>query len=682
MKNKWSDQEAQQYLKKYKGIGNDLVLRTYSSRLLGQETQLVLHGGGNTSCKGVFTNILGMQVAALYVKASGHDLGSIEPTGHSPLDQKALETLNELKTLPDDLLMKEMRTHLLDPEAALPSFETLMHAWIPEKFIDHTHAEAILTLTNQLGGKELIQEVLGEKVLILDYVKPGFDLSVEVVKLYRSNPKALGMVLLKHGLVTWGSTAKESYKRTIDLVNQAEEYIQDSRSIEMPEEEADHYPHLAPILRGALAQATGDPDRPWEKWILKPILTPNLESWINSPPLTADYLIRTKPFSLWLDQIDPQKPEEWKDKISQQITQFQKNYQSYLKRYKLPAGVAPLDSMPRVIMMPGIGVVCVGKDSGEANIVRDITHQSLRVKHTIQKLGDYEGLSEDHLFEMEYTPIQHAKIQKTDPPLKGSVALVTGGAGAIGWGICQELLENGCHVAVTDLPGEALDACVSELKQLYGDKVIGVPLDVTQPESVSKGFSQIISEWGGIDIVIPNAGVAHVASLETMKLSDFQRLERVNIEGTLNLLSEASRHFKVQGTGGDIILISTKNVFSPGANFGAYSATKAAAHQLARIASLELAPQGVRVNMVSPDAVFSHQQRRSGLWEEVGPGRMKARGLDEKGLEEYYQNRNMLKIKITAQHVGKAVLFFVTHQTPTTGATIPVDGGLPDATPR
>ena len=259
---------------------------------------------------------------------------------------------------------------------------------------------------------------------------------------------------------------------------------------------------------------------------------------------------------------------------------------------------------------------------------------------------------------------------------------MTGAAGAIGSGICEELLANGCHVAVTDIPGDNLTGLVEELKAGYGARVLGVALDVTDPESVRLGFQCAIRNWGGVDLVVTNAGLAMVASLIELDLESFRRLQRVNVEGTLLVLSEAARHFRHQATGGDVVLVSTKNVFAPGAKFGAYSATKAAAHQLARIASQEFAELGVRVNMVAPDAVFAHGKRKSGLWAEVGPDRMSARGLSAEELEEYYRNRNLLKAKITARHVANAVLFFATRQTPTTGATLPVDGGLPDATPR
>lgn len=267
-------------------------------------------------------------------------------------------------------------------------------------------------------------------------------------------------------------------------------------------------------------------------------------------------------------------------------------------------------------------------------------------------------------------------------PLRNKVALVTGAAGAIGAGICRELLSRGCRVAAADIVPRNLDALVAELQSEAPDRIRGVIMDVTAKASVADGFRTVTQAWGGMDIVVVNAGIAMVAPLMDMDVEEFRRLERVNVEGTLLTLAEAGRCLRRQGTGGDIVLISTKNVFAPGAQFGAYSATKAASHQLARIASLEYAPFGVRVNMVAPDAVFSDGQRKSGLWAEVGPSRMRARGLDEKGLEEYYRTRNLLKARVTATHVARAVLFFVTRQTPTTGATIPVDGGLPDSTPR
>jgi NAD(P)-dependent dehydrogenase (short-subunit alcohol dehydrogenase family) len=368
---------------------------------------------------------------------------------------------------------------------------------------------------------------------------------------------------------------------------------------------------VAPILRGLLAQPTGDDDHPHRPVILKSHTGAEASS-IENPPSAV----------LWLAAPRGNETDE----------ELRIRLALALRGYKAEHGANPeIISIPEVVALQAV------------NPVPAVGH---------------------------------------DPRLAGRVALVTGAAGAIGYGICRGLLEHGCHVAITDLPGERLDQFVAEFQASDAARTFGVPMDVTDRASVARAFAQVSEHWGGVDIVVLNAGIALACSLIEMDLEAFRRLERVNVEGTLLVLAEAGRQFARQNLGGDIVLISTKNVFAPGAGFGAYSATKAAAHQLARIASLEFAPLRVRVNMVAPDAVFSGGAHKSGLWAEVGPSRMKARGLDEKGLEEYYRNRNLLKAKVTAQHVANAVLFFALRQTPTTGACIPVDGGLPDATPR
>jgi rhamnose utilization protein RhaD (predicted bifunctional aldolase and dehydrogenase)/NAD(P)-dependent dehydrogenase (short-subunit alcohol dehydrogenase family) len=576
-----------------------------------------------------------------------------------------------------------------------------VHAFIPRKFIDHTHPDAILTLTNQHGGAALVREAMGPDVIILDYIKPGFKLARASAAAYEARPDTKAMVWMRHGLVSWGDTARESHRTTIDLVTRAEEYIARRARhtfvvpVPTPLELADaRLSRIAPTVRGALARRSGDSDQPFERMILQPLVDRQTLDFVDSQtgkglastgPLTSDHLIWTKALPLWIDGACFDDPQAVRIQLSDAIAAYERAYEAYLARNKsrMPADVGRLDPRPRVVFIPGLGAICCGQDVRAARIVRDITAHTIAVKLHAAAMGLYEGMPETDLFDMEYRSFQHAKLG-TPPktPLARHVALITGAAGAIGSGIAQELLEQGCHVAVTDLPGPPLETLVDELAQTHADRVTGVEIDVTDPASVARGFTMVSKTWGGVDLVIANAGLAHVSALAEMQLEAFRRLERVNVEGTLLLLAEAGRHFKLQGTGGDIVLVSTKNVFAPGAKFGAYSATKSAAHQLARIASLELAEYGVRVNMVSPDAVFSNDSRRSGLWAEVGPDRMKARGLDSQGLEDYYQNRNLLKARVTARHVAKAVLFFATRQTPTTGATIPVDGGLPDSTPR
>jgi NAD(P)-dependent dehydrogenase (short-subunit alcohol dehydrogenase family) len=384
---------------------------------------------------------------------------------------------------------------------------------------------------------------------------------------------------------------------------------------------------ITPIIRGLLAEPTGEPDMPYAPVILKSVASREAVDFAGSAENanTDRYpspLAKGQKPPLFPDTGDVNGPaEELRVRLSEAVSDYSSRH----------------NSKPEIVCFRDAGILYVKRndDDDTANL-----------------------------------------------PLRGKVALVTGAAGAIGYGVCCGLLENGCHLAATDLPGEKLDSFIADLKQIGGDRVMGTAIDVTNRESVVGGFETVIQTWGGIDILVVNAGIPLVVHLKDMDLDDFRKLERVNVEGALLTLKEIANHFILQGTGGDVIIVSTKNVPCPGAGFGAYSATKAACHQLGRIASIELAQYGVRVNMVAPDGVFSEGKYKSGLWAEVGPDRMRARGLDEEGLQEFYQNRNLLKAKITGRHVSNAVLFFATRQTPTTGVTIPVDGGLPDATPR
>jgi rhamnose utilization protein RhaD (predicted bifunctional aldolase and dehydrogenase)/NAD(P)-dependent dehydrogenase (short-subunit alcohol dehydrogenase family) len=702
MQNSWNKAEAKRIVDEFsKRFGNDLAQCIYVSRLIGSEADLVLHGGGNTSVKTVAPDILGESRPVLFVKASGFDLSNISSDGFSGLDLERIQKFRGVETLTQEEMGRQLRAHLLDPDSPMPSVEAFLHAFIPAKFIVHTHPSVILGLTNQPDSIRIVQEVFGNEVVSVPYVCAGFVLAQQTANAFEKDPKVAGIVLLQHGLVTWGGTAEEAYAATIRLVTKAEQYWQDKirtapiKSLKAGlQDQEKRYEEIAPLLRGLLAEPTDDQDHPFRRFILRPLITTEVIDFLNHPaaekladsaPLTPDHLIRTKALPMFVANPVFENVEKFKLKIRSSLKKYADQYSAYYNRHanRLAPGARRFDPFPRVILLPGIGAVCAGVNEKAANIALDITAQSLTVKRWFAQSGiDYQGIGEEHLFDMEYLLMQQAKVSSKDRPLERQVAIVTGAVGAIGTGITEALLLNGCHVAVTDLAGENLEKAAADLRTRYPNQVFSSEMDVTDSKSVEDGFRRIINQWGGIDLVIINAGVAMVSSLSEMDLEKFQRMEKVNVEGTMLLLREAARLFQLQGTGGDVVLISTKNVFAPGAKFGAYSATKAAAHQLARIASLELAEHGVRVNMVAPDAVFSHGQTKSGLWAEVGPDRMKARGLDEAGLEEYYRNRNLLKAKITAEHVARAVVFFATRQTPTTGATLPVDGGLPDATPR
>ena len=701
MENRWSDEAARELISRHgPTFGEELASRTYSSRLIGSEPSLVLHGGGNTSLKGSLKNVLGDTVEALFIKASGEDLATIEPQGHVAVDLHFLHALLALEELGDEEMVRALRTHLFDDRAPTPSIETLVHAAIPARYVDHSHSDAILALSNQPDGEDRVRGALGESVIVLPYVAPGFELAKAVLAALEERPDAEGMVWMKHGLTTWGNDARESYDRTIDFVSRAEKHLLSSpatrlRSSTSAATAEGRLGRIAPIVRGLLAEASGDPDRPHRRVILQSLTDEQTLAFLEtaeaadlavSPPLTADHLIRTKPLPLWIEAPRYDDEDGLRGQLEEAVAGYATSYQSYVERHaaRMPEGVKAFDDLPRVVLMPGLGALCAGWDHHSAEIARDITRQTLAAKARIAAAGgSYEGLAEEHLFDMEYRSLQHAKLASMSrPPFAGRVALVTGAAGAIGSAICERLLAEGAAVAATDLAGPSLDALVTDLEGSHPGRILGVALDVTDPASVSAGFAATARTWGGVDIVVINAGLAHVASLEELDVESYRRLQSVNTEGALLLLAESSRHMRLQRTGGDIVFVSTKNVASPSARFGAYSATKAAAHQLARIASLEFAEWDIRVNIVAPDAIFSHGERRSGLWEEVGPDRMQARGLDPEGLEQYYRKRNLLHVRVTAEHVANGIVFFVSRQTPTTGATLPIDGGLPDATPR
>lgn len=702
MRNRWSEEEATRAVEQYgPRWGEAVALRTYASRLLGSEPALVLHGGGNASAKAAWRTILGEEVPAIFVKASGVDMATIEPEGQPALDLGALQRLRSLEALSDTAMVNEVRRALFYADSPDPSIETLVHAFLPGRFVDHSHADAILTLTNQRDTLALIQEAFWDSAVVLPYVEPGFQLAKAAATAAASKPAARALVLMKHGLFTWGATARESYLIHLDLVTQAERIVEArarrGATVTVPDMAVplawDRLAAVGPMIRGQLARATGDPDRPWDRVVLQTIVTDGVLGMLGregakdallTPPITTDHLIRTKSLPLWVDAPAWDDDARLRAQVAGAIKDYRESYGAYVDRHRadMQDGLAEFDPSPRVILVPGLGAICAGRTAREAAIARDITARTLHVKSDIARMGVYEGLSERELFLMEYRGVQHAKLPARAGVLGDRVALITGAAGAIGAGVATGLLQAGCHVVVTDLPGTALDSLAAELDREWPGRAIGVPMDVTEASSVADAFRIVARTWGGIDLVIVNAGIAHVSPLASLDIEAFRRLGRVNVEGALLVLAESARHFALQGTGGDIVLVSTKNVFAPGARFGAYSATKAAAHQLGRIASLELADLDVRVNMVSPDAVFSHGTTRSGLWAAVGPDRMKARGLDEAGLEEYYRSRNLLKTRVTARHVANAVLYFATRQSPTTGSTIPVDGGLPDATPR
>jgi len=706
MESRWSDDEAAEYVDRFAPRwGEELALRVYSSRLIGRDPDLVMHGGGNTSLKGTVTTRLGDRVQALFIKGSGWDLDTIEPPGLPAVDLAHLRRLRSLADLSDEEMVNQLRTHLFEARAPNPSVETLLHAFLPQRFIDHTHADIALVLTNQPRdeAEAMVREAYGPGWGIVPYIMPGFALAKLAAEIFDRDPTVEGLVLLNHGLFTFADDARTAYERMIAGVDRAERFVRTraraprplARGARPDEAPAEKAARLAPVLRGALAGATGDADRPWRRMVLEyrvreealEILAgPEVAALAAANPLTPDHVIRTKGPALLLSETLPfDDPLRLRAELDAAVAGYRRGYDAYVEanRHRARTPITKLDALPRVILVPGVGVFTAGRTKQDARVAADIAEHTLRAKALANAIGRYTALSDGDLFDMEYWSLEQAKLGRApEAALAGQVALVTGAAGAIGFAICRKLIEAGGHVVLADVARERMDAAVAELDPKRRGLAAGMVMDVTDERSVAAGFAEACRLYGGVDVLVLNAGIAHVSPIETTDPAAFRRLVEVNLVGYFLVLRAAAALFRRQGTGGNVIVNSSKNVFGPGADFGAYSASKAGAHQLGKVAALELAAAGVRVNMINADAVFGDARRPSGLWQEVGPARARSRGLEPADLQEYYRQRNLLKAVITPEHVGNAVVFFASNLTPTTGATLPVDGGVADAFPR
>jgi rhamnose utilization protein RhaD (predicted bifunctional aldolase and dehydrogenase)/NAD(P)-dependent dehydrogenase (short-subunit alcohol dehydrogenase family) len=698
----YREEDAKAFTARYAAYPRDLALRVYTSRLIGSNPTLVLHGGGNTSVKQHVKNIVGEEQEVLFVKGSGLDLAAIEPQGFVGLDLSFFRKLRNLDSLSDEEMDAQFHIHRVTWPSPNPSVEALLHAFLESKFIDHTHADSILILTNQKGGEALVREALGPRVAVLPYAAPGFRLAKAVAEAKEKEAEIEAVVVSGHGIFTFGEDARSSYERMIQYVSKGESFVRKRIKGKPPttpllDGPYDKTPIRVPArvvqtLRGACAYTT--PDGSDVRFLAEVRTNPELinaslskeaEALCASGVLTPDHVTRTRNRMVYVRTV-PEADEALKENVMREVEIFKEDYHRYFRVQSRAKGVDPeeLDPYPRVFLVAGLGLVALGQNRKAARIAADISERNVLCKLQGGVLGEYAPLSESHIFDVEYWSLQQRKLGGLSSlPLQGRAAVITGGGGAIGYGIADRLLAAGAVVALADIDESGLKKVFSVLAEKYGeDRLESVSFDVTSPQSVEEAFDEISRRVGGIDIVVPNAGTAHVAKIADLDPDRLDRVIAVNLKGTFNTIKASIPVFKRQGTGGNIVVISSKNVFDPGAAFGAYSASKAGAHQISKIAAIELAELGVRVNMINPDAVFGDAKIPSKLWELVGPDRMKSRGLDYEGLKEYYRNRNLLKAQVLAEHVGNAVVFFATDQTPTTGAALPVDGGIPAAFPR
>lgn len=699
MHSRWNDDEARSYVQKFAAVGEPMALRLYTCHLIGRDPSLVLHGGGNTSVKTTRPDLHGRDVPVLCVKGSGSDLADVGPAGMPAVRLQPLVDLRALDHLSDESMVDAVRGALLTSTSPNPSVETLLHAFLPHPFVDHTHAEAVLVVSDQADGERHVRAAFGDDVVVLPWIMPGFPLAKAVASAFEKAKHCRGIVLQKHGLFTFGATARESYERTIELVDRAERYVHKHLGGSPPMLLGDPAPlspgerrsflvRALPVLRGALAAAK---ETPWgdafDRVVAEARTADDLAAFAAhgsaralcaTNPITPDHVLRTKGHYLWLsgrDAVDP-------DLCRREVAAFAVAYARYFETCARSFAKAMLSPLPVVAVVEGVGLVAFGATPKAAAVAADIAEQTLRAKARAHALGRYEPLSDRELAEMEYWPLERNKLGKSEArALDGQVAFVTGAAGAIGSGIVEALVAAGACVFATDVDRERLDVAVRRVPPGPGRIATGVG-DLTDADAVRALFAECVLTFGGVDCVVPNAGIAHESPLEAMDADRFRRVLEVNTTATMLVLREAAAVFKAQRTGGSVVVQASKNVFAPGKGFGAYSASKAAALQLARIAALEFAEFGVRVNAINADAVFGSTHVPSQLWQEVGPKRMQARGLDPDGLRDFYRQRSLLKTTVLPRHVGEAVVFFAAMRTPTTGAVLPVDGGLPEAFPR
>ncbi|MDD2652867.1 MAG: bifunctional aldolase/short-chain dehydrogenase [Sulfurimonas sp.] len=648
MKSLWDDKEALNYKM-------DLDLRVYTSRLLGRDTSLVLHGGGNTSVKSTAVNLFGESEEILYVKGSGWDLATIEPEGFSPVKMDTLLKMAELQELSDTDMVKYQRLAMTNPSAPNPSVEAILHAIIPFKFVDHTHADAVVTITNTHGGEEKIRDIYGDKVLIIPYIMPGFVLAKLVYEMTRDvDWSALeGMVLMNHGLFTFSDNAKKSYEKTIELVGMAKEYLEKKGAALELDSVASSVEllTLAKIrkevsnLKGAAAISIfNDSD------LAVHFSKQDVEKIATQGPLTPDHVIRTK-----------RVPAILGDDFSADSADYVKEYKEYFQAYKKDETL--LNPAPNFAILKSGGTLCFGANAKEANIIKDINEHTYEAILRAQKLGGYKALSAAEIFEVEYWSLEQAKLKGGAklPEFSGKVALVTGAASGIGLAIAKMLNARGAAVVALDINGEV------EKIFLKADTV-GIKCDLTKSGEIESAVAKTIKNFGGIDIVVSNAGIFTPSeNLDMLSDENWQRSMDINLTSHQKLLKQTAPFLKL-GIDATIIMVASKNFPAPGKGAAAYSVAKAGQTQIARIAALELGEYGVRVNTLHPHAVFD-----TAIWtDEVLEKRAKAYGMS---VEEYKTN-NVLKTEINSSDVAELVCAMAgVAFAKTTGAQVAIDGG-------
>ena len=651
MNSLWDDKEAAQFR-------SELELRVYTSRLLGRDKTLVLHGGGNTSVKLTLKNLFGDDEDVLYIKGSGWDLETIEAAGFAPVRLGYLRRLAQLDALSDTQMVNQLATHMLDATAPAPSVETILHACLPHKFVDHTHADAVLAVTNAPDAERRIREIYGDTVVILPYVMPGFDLAMLCAREYprQAGANTIGMVLMNHGIFSFGDDARLSYERMITLVGRAEDYLKRQRAWEIPA------PPVRPArvemlqqaqLRRKLSDAAGVPmilATHTDDETLAFAQRNDLHALSQQGPVTPDHIIRTKRIPMLGADVDA----------------YARSYKAYFDEHAPHAKQAKtmLDPAPRMVLSPEFGLAAAGRTAKDAAIVAELYRHNMQVMQRSKALGGYHALPARDLFEVEYWDLEQAKLRKSGkPPLyTGEIALVTGAASGIGRACADSLLARGAAVIGLDV-----NPAVESMYQRRD--FLGLRCDLTDESALKLALERAVIAYGGLDMLVLNAGIfAATRKISELGTEEWRKVMAINLDANLFLLRACHPLLRLAPKGGRVVVIGSKNVPAPGPGAAAYSASKAALNQLVRVAALEWGADGIRLNSVHPNAVFD-----TGIWtEEVLAQRARHYGLSV----EQYKTNNVLKTEVRSRDVAELAaemcgpLF-----AKTTAAQVPVDGG-------
>jgi rhamnulose-1-phosphate aldolase/alcohol dehydrogenase len=685
MQSNWSDADARKFVADYapKGVNEDLALRTYTTRLLGSDPKMVLHGGGNTSVKTSMKDQLGDDVEVICIKGSGWDMGVIEPAGLPAVRLEPLRKLRKLEKLSDEDMVNYQRINLLDSSSPNPSVETLLHAFLPHKFIDHVHSTAVLALTDQPDNKALVHEVYGDRVAYVPYTIPGFALAKSVADVFDANPGVEGLVLLQHGIFTVGDTASQAYGRMIEFVTLAEERLKLQRKALIPGKLPGNIasvPQIAPILRGAVAIDRNAMAGTAKRHILDFRTNAQILNYVNGAELarysqvgvvTPDHTIRTKNWPVIVPAPDAGALEDWAKDVHAAVDAFVARYHRYFETNNAKSAVkkTELDPLPRVILVPGVGMFGIGASAKDAAIAADIAENAIAVITDAEAMGEYRSISDFDMFEVEYWSLEQAKLGKSnEKSLARQVAVITGGASGIGAATARAMAKQGAEVAILD---RDLDAAKAAAKKI-GGKALAVQCDVTDPQSVRAAFDAVVSAFGGVDIVVSNAGAAWQGAIGHVDDETLRKSFELNFWAHQAVAQHATRIMQAQGTFGCLLFNTSKQAINPGKDFGPYGLPKAATLFLVKQYALDHGKDGIRANAVNADRI------RSGLLtDDMVAKRSAARGVSEAD----YMAGNLLKREVTAEDVADAFVYLAT-ASKTTAAVITVDGGNIEASLR